>query len=225
MSSSTSALAGGYAQGALEGVGHAADDDQRVDLVEQVIDHVDLAGDLGAADDGDEGLFRRFQRFAEIGDLLFHQQAGDGGLEEVGDAFCRGVGAVGGAEGVVDVDVGQRGEGLRERRIVGLFFGVVAQILKQQHLAGFELARHLAGHFADAVRRKGDVDGFAQLLVEQLAQADDHRAQRVLGIRLALGAAQMRGEDDLGLVAQGVDDGGQRGHDAGVVGDGRSRLR
>jgi hypothetical protein len=50
------ALAGGHAQGALEGVGHAADDDQRVDLVEQVVDDVDFAGDFGAADDGDEGL-------------------------------------------------------------------------------------------------------------------------------------------------------------------------
>ena len=32
----------------------------------------------------------------------------------------------------------------------------------------------------------------------------------------------MRGEDDLGLVAECVDDGGQGGHDAGVVGDGRA---
>ncbi len=128
-------LAGGDAEGALEGVSHAADDDQRVDLVEQVVDDVDFAGDLGAADDGDEGLLGRFERLAEIGDFLFHQQAGDGGLEEVRDAFCGGMGAVRGAEGVVDVDLGQRGESLGEGRIVGFFFGVVAQIFKQQHLA------------------------------------------------------------------------------------------
>ena len=147
-------LAGGDAQGALEGVGHAADDDQRIDLVEQVVDDVDLAGDLGAADDGHEGLFGRFQGLAEIGDLLFHQQAGDGGLEEVGDAFSGGVGAMRGAEGVVDVDLGQRGQRLGEGRIVGFFFGVVAQVFEQQHLAGFKLASHFAGYFADAVRRR-----------------------------------------------------------------------
>ena len=62
-------------------------------------------------------------------------------------------------------------------------------------------------------------------LVEQFAQAVDDGAQRVLWIGLALGAAEMRGEDDFGLVVQRVDDGGQRGHDAGVVGDGRRRLR
>ena len=32
----------------------------------------------------------------------------------------------------------------------------------------------------------------------------------------------MRGENDLGVVAQRVLDGGQRGDDAGVVGDGRA---
>ena len=34
-----------------EGVGHAAADDQRVDLVEQVAEQVELGRDLGAADD------------------------------------------------------------------------------------------------------------------------------------------------------------------------------
>ena len=128
-------LAGGDAEGALEGVGHAADDDERVDLVEQVVDDVDLAGDLRAADDGDEGLLGRFERLAEIGDFLFHQQAGDGGLEEVRDAFGGGMGAMRGAEGVVDVDLGQRGECFGEGRIVGFFFGVEAQVFEQQHLA------------------------------------------------------------------------------------------
>ncbi len=128
-------LAGGDAQCALEGVSHAADDDERVDLVEQVVDDVDLAGDLGAADDGHEGLLGRFERLAEVGDFLFHQQAGDGGLEEMGDAFGGCVGAVRGAECVVDVDLGERGQRLGEGRIVGFFFGVVAQVFEQQHLA------------------------------------------------------------------------------------------
>ncbi len=126
------------------------------------------------------------------------------------------------AEGVVDVDIGQRGQRLGEGRIVGFFLGVEAQVFQQQHLAGLELAGHLAGHFADAIGRKGHVDVLAQLLVEQFAQPVDHRAQRVLGIRLALGTAQVRGQNHLGLALQGVDDGGQRGHDAGVVGDGRA---
>ena len=101
---------------------------------------------FGAADDGDEGLLRRFEGLAEVGDFLFHQQAGHGGLEKVRNALGGGVGAMRRAEGVVDVDLGQRGQRLGEGRIVGFFFGVEAQIFKQQHLAGFELAGHLAGH-------------------------------------------------------------------------------
>ncbi len=41
-----------------KGVGHAAADDNGVDLFEQVVDDLDLIGDLGATDDGDEGLVR-----------------------------------------------------------------------------------------------------------------------------------------------------------------------
>ena len=44
------------------------------------------------------------------------------------------------AEGVVDVDVAQRGELLRELGIVLLFLGVEAQILEQQHFAGLRAA-------------------------------------------------------------------------------------
>ena len=48
---------------------------------------------------------------------------------------------MGASEGVVDVEISQRGQRFREGRIVGLFFGVKTQILKQQHLAGLKLAR------------------------------------------------------------------------------------
>ena len=46
------------ALGSEEGVGHAAADDQGVDLGDQVVDDADLVGDLGAAEDGDERAFR-----------------------------------------------------------------------------------------------------------------------------------------------------------------------
>ena len=145
------------------------------------------------------GLLGMLERLAEIGDFFFHQQAGHGGLEVVRNALSRGVRAVRGAEGVVHVDLGQRGQRLGEGRIVGLFFGVEAQVFEQQHLARLELARHLFGNFADAIGRKGHVDALAEFLVEQLAQPVDHGPQRVLRIGLALGPAQVRGQDHLGL--------------------------
>ena len=43
------------ALGVEEGVGHAAADGQRVQLGDQVVEQVELGGDLGAADDADHG--------------------------------------------------------------------------------------------------------------------------------------------------------------------------
>ena len=59
--------------------------------------------------------------------------------DEVGDAFGGGVGAVGAAEGVVDVDVAEGGELLGEGGVVGLLFGMEAEVFEQQGLAGLEV--------------------------------------------------------------------------------------
>jgi len=69
------------------------------------------------------------------------------------------------------------------------------------------------------VRREGDVEGFAYFVVEELAEPVDDRAEAVLWVHLALGTPEVRGEDHLRLVAEGVLDGGERFADAGVVGD------
>ena len=163
-------LAGALAQRVEKGVRHAAADQQRVGLVQQVVDHVDLAGDLGAADDGDEGPVRLGEHLAQEVQFFFHQQAGGRLCNEVGDALGGGVGAVRAAEGVVDVEVAQFGELLGEGGIVGLLFRMEAQVLQQQRLPGLQLARHLLGDLADAVGREGHVLRLVEDLVEQHAQ-------------------------------------------------------
>ena len=212
-------FAGGLALGVEEGVGHAAADDDGVSLVEQVVDDLDLVGDLGSADDGDEGLVGFGEGLAEVGELLLHEQAGGGDFDEVGDAFGGGVGAVGAAEGVVDVDVAETGEFFGEGGVVGLFFGVEAEVFEQEGLAGFEVGGHLAGDGADAVGGEGDVLVVAEDVVEEAAKVIDEGAEAHGVDGFALGAAEVRAEDDLGLVAEGVLDGGEGLADAGVVGD------
>ena len=51
-------LADRVALGLEEGVGHAAADHEGRGVLEEGLEHGDLGGDLGAADDGDEGLLR-----------------------------------------------------------------------------------------------------------------------------------------------------------------------
>ena len=94
-----------------------------------------------------------------------------------------------------------------------------AQVFEEQHLAGLELARHLGRDLADAIGREGDVEGIADVVIEKHAQAVDDRTQAVFRVGLALGTAEMRGEDHLGLMSERVLDGRQRLADAGVVGD------
>ena len=86
-----------------EGTGHRTADQDAVHLWQQRLDDVDLAGDLGPAEDRDEGALRLFQRVAEVVELLLHQQARDGGSQECGNACRAAVRAMRRSERVVDV--------------------------------------------------------------------------------------------------------------------------
>src|SRR5208282_261436 len=74
------ALAHGFALRLEEGVGHAAADDEDVNLAEQVLDDSDFVADLGAAENGDEGALGVLQYATQILQLLFHEQTGGGFL-------------------------------------------------------------------------------------------------------------------------------------------------
>ena len=61
-----------------EGVGHAAADHQRVDLLHQVHQEVDLGRNLGAADDGDDRACRIAEALFQRLELGLHGAAGKG---------------------------------------------------------------------------------------------------------------------------------------------------
>ncbi len=69
------------------------------------------------------------------------------------------------------------------------------------------------------VWREGHVLVVTQDVVEERAEVIDERAKAHRRDGLALGTAEVRAEDDLGLVAERVLDGGERLADARVVGD------
>ncbi len=132
---------------------------------------------------------------------------------------------MGGAEGIVHVDLAERGQLLCECGIIGFLFGVEAQVLQQQHLAILELVRQLAREIADAIRRKSHIHLLADSVIEHDAEPVHDRPQAVFGIWLALGAAEVRAEDDLAAVAEHELDGRQRLADAGIVEDFGAILR
>lgn len=97
---------------------------------------------------------------------------------------------------------------------LALLLNVEAQILEEDNLAVVGLVDDLLHLRADAVRRKSHA--LAQLLLE----LGDDGLQRVLGVDLAIGAAQVGHEHDgLGAMVNGVLDRGDGADDALRVGD------
>lgn len=212
----------------LEGEGHAAADDQDVDLVEQVVDQLNLVADLGAAEDGEEGTLGLLEGLREVVELLLHEEAG--GLLGKVDADHGAVATVGGAEGVVDVHVSESGEALAEALdsgLVGLdlvavgvlaaalLLGVEAQVLEEHDAAVSGAIDGLLGGLADAVVGESDL-----LAAEELLELSDDGLEGVLSVGLAVGAAEVGHKDDgFGAIVDGVLDGGEGANDALVVGD------
>ena len=124
-------------------------------LDDEIFQQVELGRDLGAADDGDHRLLRRVQRLRQRVELGLHGAAGIGG-QFVAEAFGRGMRAMRGGEGVVDVDVAELRERRDEGRIVLFFFFVEARVLETENVAVLHRGDGLLGDFADAVLGKAD---------------------------------------------------------------------
>ena len=142
-------------------------------------------------------------------EFLLHQQAGGGLGNEVGDALSGGVGAMGAAEGVVDVEVAERGELRGELGSLASSSGWKRRFSSSRVWPDSSWRDISMRDIADAVGRECHVLREIEDLFEQQAQPRDQRAQAHRLHRLALGAAEVRAQDDLGLVTQGVLHGGR----------------
>ena len=226
------------ALGLQEGIGHSAADEDGVHLLHQVLEDLKFAGDLGAADDGHEGMDRILHGVAQEIDFLFQEEAGHAGaalgLHVLGDGGGGGVVAVGGAEGVVHVDIAVGGELFGHLLLLGLHLGLLGGIFLVAHLVGLLDLAFLrlveAGVFQheDLSGLEGGglgvgvlaVIGELDIQVQVLGKIVADGLQAEIGlIALALRAAQVAHEDEGGTLLQHVLDGGLGGLDAGVVGD------
>jgi hypothetical protein len=200
---------------------HAAADQQPVDLRQQGLDHGQLVGHLGAAEDHHVRRGRRPGQPPQDLDLAHHQPAGVA-RQPRGHVVHAGVLAVHRAEGVVHVRVGERGELVGEGRPLGVVLAglprVEPQVLQQGHLAGGQRVHGGPGGLADRVG--GEEDG----RTEQLAEAGRHRRQAEGRIRRALRAAQVGDHDHGGPGLAERGQGRQHRPDPAVVRDRPVRL-
>ena len=185
----------------------------RVDPLEQRVEHLDLVGDLGAAEHRDVRPVDVAEQPRQEVDLLGHHEAGALLGDELDHARGRRVGAVRGAERVVDVDVAVRRERARELLVVGLLAGMEAQVLEHRDLAVAQVADDLARAVADRLVGERDVE------LEQLGEPRGDRLERDSGLAWPSGRPRcepstMRAPRSIRWLERR-----QRGADARVVGD------
>jgi hypothetical protein len=103
------ALANGHAIDLLlEGIGHAAADDDLIGLLEQVVDQRNFVRDFRPPENGEQRAFGIIEYFVKSDQLLLHQKTGR--LVGQRDADHGRVGAVSGTEGIVHEHVTHFGE-------------------------------------------------------------------------------------------------------------------
>ena len=169
---------------AQEGEAHRTADQDRVGDLQETIDHADLVGHLRPADDRHEGAVGLLEDLLQRAHLGFEQPPG-GARQHVRDALGRGLRPVGGAEGVVDVEVRELGKAAGEGRVVGFLAGLETDVLEQQDVpVGEPLARAPRLLAADAGRELHARAG-------QLRQPAGDRRHREARVRLALGAPEV----------------------------------
>ena len=210
----------------FEGVGHAAADDDFVSGLDEVADERDFVGDFRAAEYGKERALGVVEHGGEGVEFLLHEEAGDFGKIDSDD---RGMGAVGGAEGVADEDIAEFGEaGAEGFDIVrggfgggavfvfgfAFLFDVEAEVFEEGDFAGLHVG---AGGFdfeADTIFE--ETDGAA----EEFREFFGDGLEGVFGHAATIRAAEVAHQDNGGALVERVLDGGEGGDDALGVRDG-----
>lgn len=122
-----------------------------------MIEHTDLGGNLGTADDSDEGTLGLGEDAGQRVDLLLEQEASDCG-QVSGGAHDGTLGAVSGTEGIEDEDVTIGSEDLGDLGIVLLLALVEADVLENEDLARLDGGDSLGSLLTVGVGDKGNVE-------------------------------------------------------------------
>ena len=205
-------IAHAVTHGFQERICHAAANHNGVRLIQQILNHADFVGNLGAAQNGHERPFGIFQSLAHDGQLFFHQQTCISGQ------ICRHarsgrMGSMYRTECVGHIDICQRCQLLGKFGVVLLLALFKAQVLQQQNLTGLQRSSLCLCVFPHNVLCEN------HRLAQQLAQALCHGSQSQAFFPLSLGFAQMGAGNHSRAVVQQILNRGQRGNNALVAGN------
>ena len=176
-----------------------------------MIENANLGGNLGTADDSDEGALGLGEDAGQRVDLLLEQEASDCG-QVSGGAHNGTLGAVSGTEGIEDEDVAIGSEDLGDLGIVLLLTLVKTDVLENEDLARLDGGDSLSSLLAVGVGDEGNIE------TRELSKLLGDGLEGQLGLEAgAFGTAEVAHEDDASIVLNEIVDGGQGSLDAGGV--------
>ena len=202
----------GQALGCIEGMCHAAADDDLVDFFNHVADYADFIGNLGTADDGHERMLRSFEGLADVVDFFFHQETGNH-FRVLCDTSVGSMTAMGYTESIVNSNVSKASQLLSKFGVIFLFSFVITEVFEQQNFAGLEVSSSFFCFGAYAVSSPFYIfaEEFGEMLYEVL--------RGELRLTSFGRTANMAGQDYSCAVIEQVVDGRQGANHTGVVGD------
>ena len=203
--------------GGEEGEQHAAADEQRVDARKQVLDDAELVADLRAAEDDRVRTLGVLGEAVEHVELLLDQAAG-GRRQDLGELVDARLLAVHDAEAVRDERVAEFGELARRTRARSASSFAVSPGLNRR----FSMTATSPSSSA-ATASWADSPTVSRANATGLPSSSDSRCgdrcEAVLRVGRAVGAPEVRADDDAGaLIDEGVERGQRRTH-AAVVRD------
>src|SRR4030095_6572318 len=116
-------------------------------------------------------------------------------------------------ERVVNINVCQRGQGLRKLWIIAFLVRMKSEIFEEQNVAARYRRRHSLNLWSNAV------GSYLHPATQQSSKSFSHRLQTVLWVRFAFGPTEVRTNNRCRAGCKHVSDGRQSGNDAGVVTD------
>ena len=137
-----------------------------------MLEHVELARNLCATDYRRNGLFGLAERLFERTQLSLHRAAGVSG-QHVRQPFGGDVRAVRGGKGIVDVEIGVRGDRLGQIGVVLFFALPEARVLEDADTALAQDANRLHHH------RSGDLGDEHHFAAQHVADGFDNHAERL----------------------------------------------
>ena len=202
----------GQAFSCVEGMSHAAADDDFVDFFNHVADYADFIGNLSAADDSNERMLRSFQSLADVVDFFFHEETGNN-FHVLGDTSVGGMAAVGYTESIVNSNVSEASQLFCKFGVVLLFSLVITEVFEQQNFARLEVSSSLFSNFAYTVRCP------FYIFAEEFGQMSNEVFRGELRFTSLGRTADVASQDNSSAVIEQVVDGRQRANHTGVVGD------